>query len=441
MTEVISVRFRGGCKSYYFDPRGLSVQAGQAVIVETASGSEFAQCSEGNHQVEDQSIVKPLRPVIRVATENDRRTNQLNRQREKEAFTICERKIAAHHLEMKLIRVESNFDGSKIIFFFTAEGRVDFRELVKDLANVFRARIELRQVGVRDEAKMIGGLGICGQPLCCSRFLDEFMPVSIKMAKTQNLSLNPTKISGTCGRLMCCLKYEQNAYEDAMKRMPKNDSFVLTPDGPGNITSVDVLREEAKVKLDDSADGPRTYKGCELQVLRNGKGSREGIEIPSERPKRYVAPETERLRAEERFTPLFRFQEEPAAAPAGGAEAGEKKERSRRRRRGSRNRGQNKEAAPQTRREEGRRETADTVQVEKIAVKVSGDLTAEKKAAADRRAGGERSGRRRGESRGQEKRQAGEQKTAEQKAEGSPSRRRRRRPRRRSGGSGEKSES
>ncbi len=438
MTEVISVRFRGGCKSYYFDPRGLSVQAGQAVIVETASGNEFAQCCEENHQVEDQSIVKPLRPVVRVATENDRRTNELNRQREKEAFTICERKIAAHKLEMKLIRVESNFDGSKIIFFFTAEGRVDFRELVKDLANVFRARIELRQVGVRDEAKMIGGLGICGQPLCCSRFLDEFMPVSIKMAKTQNLSLNPTKISGICGRLMCCLKYEQNAYEDAMKRMPKNDSFVLTPDGPGNITSVDVLREEAKVKLDDSPDAPKTYKGCELQVLRNGKGSREGIEIPAERPKRYIAPETERVQAEDRFTPLFGFQEEPVAA-ASEAE-GEKREKSRRRRRGGRGRGQGKDAAAQPRREESRREPV--VQVEKIAVKASGDLTAEKKAAADRRASGERSSHRRGEG-SQERRHAAasQQQAAEHKTEGGSTHRRRRRPRRRSGGSGEKKES
>ena len=422
MTEVISVRFRGGCKSYYFDPRGLSVQAGQAVIVETASGNEFAQCCEENHQVEDQSIVKPLRPVVRVATENDRRTNELNRQREKEAFTICERKIAAHKLEMKLIRVESNFDGSKIIFFFTAEGRVDFRELVKDLANVFRARIELRQVGVRDEAKMIGGLGICGQPLCCSRFLDEFMPVSIKMAKTQNLSLNPTKISGICGRLMCCLKYEQNAYEDAMKRMPKNDSFVLTPDGPGNITSVDVLREEAKVKLDDSPDAPKTYKGCELQVLRNGKGSREGIEIPAERPKRYIAPEAERVQAEDRFTPLFGFQEEPVAA-ASEAE-GEKREKSRRRRRGGRGRGQGKDAAAQPRREESRREPA--VQVEKIAVKASG----------------ERSSHRRGEG-SQERRHAAasQQQAAEHKTEGGSTHRRRRRPRRRSGGSGEKKES
>ena len=195
MTEVISVRFRGGCKSYYFDPKDLHIAAGEHVIVETAAGTEFVTCCEGNHQVPDQSVIQPLRAVVRLATENDERINQRNRQREKEAFGICEKKIAAHGLEMKLIRVESNFEGSKIIFFFTAEGRVDFRELVKDLAGVFRSRIELRQVGVRDEAKMIGGLGICGRPLCCSQFLEEFLPVSIKMAKTQNLSLNPTKIS------------------------------------------------------------------------------------------------------------------------------------------------------------------------------------------------------------------------------------------------------
>ena len=231
MTTVVSVRFRSGCKTYFFDPRELTVEAGQDIIVETAQGPEFAQCSQGNHEVPDQQVVQPLRAVLRIATDNDRHTAAYNRGREKEAFEICQKKIAQHKLEMKLVRVECSFDGSKILFFFTADGRVDFRELVKDLAGVFRARIELRQIGVRDEAKMLGGLGICGRPFCCAQFMDEFLPVSIKMAKTQNLSLNPTKISGTCGRLMCCLKYEQDAYEDAVKRMPKNDSFVLTPDG------------------------------------------------------------------------------------------------------------------------------------------------------------------------------------------------------------------
>ena len=306
MTEVVSVRFRGGAKNYYFDPNGLTMEPGQYVVVETAQGMEYVCCVEGNHEVPEQSVVQPLRPVIRLATENDHKAAAYNRKREKEAFAICEKKIAAHKLEMKLVNVECNFEGNKIIFFFTAEGRVDFRELVKDLASVFRARIELRQIGVRDEAKMLGGLGICGRPLCCSQFLDEFIPVSIKMAKTQNLSLNPTKISGTCGRLMCCLKYEQSAYEDAAKRMPKNDSFVDTPDGIGNISSVDLLREEVTVRLDSAPESPRRYKRCEIVVLRNGKGSREGIEIPQERPQRYPARRPIRRRPQQLFRPLRR---------------------------------------------------------------------------------------------------------------------------------------
>ena len=293
MTTVVSVRFRSGCKTYFFDPGELTVEAGQDIIVETAQGPEFAQCSQGNHEVPDQQVVQPLRAVLRIATDNDRHTAAYNRGREKEAFEICQKKIAQHKLEMKLVRVECSFDGSKILFFFTADGRVDFRELVKDLAGVFRARIELRQIGVRDEAKMLGGLGICGRPFCCAQFMDEFLPVSIKMAKTQNLSLNPTKISGTCGRLMCCLKYEQDAYEDAVKRMPKNDSFVLTPDGPGNVSDVNLLKETVNVRLDDRTDGSRCYHNCEVCVLRNGKGSRDGIVIPDRRPERYVEPEKE----------------------------------------------------------------------------------------------------------------------------------------------------
>ena len=290
MTEVISVSFRNGCKEYYFDPKGLTVPTDTDVIVETAQGPEFARCSQGNHQVEDDAVVKPLRGLIRIATDNDRHTAAYNRGREKEAFEVCKKKIQQHKLEMKLVRVECSFDGSKILFFFTADGRVDFRELVKDLAGVFRARIELRQIGVRDEAKMIGGLGICGRPFCCSQFMDEFLPVSIKMAKTQSLSLNPTKISGTCGRLMCCLKYEQDAYEDAIKRMPKNDSFVLTPDGTGNVSDINVLKETVNVRLDDRPEGARCYHNCEVCVLRNGKGSREGIVVPDKRPERYIEP-------------------------------------------------------------------------------------------------------------------------------------------------------
>ena len=295
MTEVISVRFRGGCKNYDFDPRGLELKMGEEVVVETAQGLEFATCTVGNHEVEDSAVVQPLCPVLRRATNADRAAVERNRRKESEAFDICEKKIADHGLEMKLVNVSCSFDGSKIIFFFTADGRVDFRELVRDLASVFRARIELRQIGVRDEAKMIGGLGICGRPFCCSQFLDSFLPVSIKMAKTQNLSLNPTKISGTCGRLMCCLKYEQNAYEDAAKRMPKAESFVQTPDGPGNVKSVDLLQEKVRVALDGAAPSEplKTYHNCEICVLRNGKGSREGIEIPAERPERYVPEKKE----------------------------------------------------------------------------------------------------------------------------------------------------
>ena len=338
MTTVISVRFRNGTKTYYFDPRELTVSAGDDVVVETAQGLEFAQCTEGNHDVADDRVIQPLRPVVRLATANDRNTDAYNRTREKEAFEICQKKIAAHKLEMKLVRVECSFDGSKILFFFTADGRVDFRELVKDLAGVFRSRIELRQIGVRDEAKMLGGLGICGRPFCCAEYMDDFMPVSIKMAKTQNLSLNPTKISGTCGRLMCCLKYEQDAYEDALKRLPKNDSFVLTPDGPGNVSDVNVLKEQVTVKLDDRTDGPRCYHNCEVCVLRNGKGSREGIQIPDKWPERYVE-EPEEIPVPQIISD---FTPRPLLADLTPGETPEEKPRHRRGRRGGRKSGEAK---------------------------------------------------------------------------------------------------
>ncbi|MBE6908144.1 MAG: hypothetical protein E7474_00845 [Ruminococcaceae bacterium] len=352
MTEVIGVRFRGGPKEYYFDPRGLTVEPGSYVIVETAQGQEYARCVSGNHEVEDDAVVQPLRTLVRVATENDQRTWELNRKREKSAFGICQKKIANHGLEMKLVKVESNFDGSKIVFYFTSEGRVDFRALVRDLASEFHARIELRQIGVRDEAKMLGGIGICGRAFCCAEFLDDFIPVSIKMAKTQNLSLNPTKISGTCGRLMCCLKYEQDAYEDAVRRCPKQDSFVLTPDGPGNITNVDILREQAVVRLDDAPESPKRYRNCELNVLRNGKGSREGIEIPRERPERYRAPEEEREEQELRVRGELRVPD-LSEGDAAGEETGEK----RRSRRGGRSR--RKSDKPQAEANETRAERPD----------------------------------------------------------------------------------
>ena len=344
MTEVISVRFRGGCKNYYFDPKGLQVKMGDQVIVETTQGAEFATCTEGNHEVADEAIVQPLCAVLRMATENDRRTVEYNRKKESEAFDICEKKIEEHGLDMKLVNVSASFDGNKIIFYFTADGRVDFRELVRDLASVFRARIELRQIGVRDEAKMIGGLGICGRPFCCSQFLDSFVPVSIKMAKTQNLSLNPTKISGTCGRLMCCLKYEQNAYEDAAKRMPKVESFVQTPDGPGNVKSIDLLRETVKVSLDSAPETLKKYHNCEVCVLRNGKGSRDGIEIP-DRPARFVEEREEEERFEmpvisSAFVTEYDLEDAPIREKMGAAEGGEGG-KSRRRHRGGRRRNKN----------------------------------------------------------------------------------------------------
>lgn len=271
MIEVISVRFRGGCKSYFFDPQGLSVPEGEQVVVETAQGAEIGTCVRTNHAVEDHAVIQPLRPVRRIAGEEDKRTAEKNRQREKEAMIVCEKKIAAHKLEMKLVDVECSFEGNKIIFFFTADGRVDFRELVKDLAGVFHARIELRQIGVRDESKMLGGLGLCGQPFCCSRFLKNFQPVSIKMAKEQGLSLNPAKISGSCGRLMCCLAYEQKSYEYLNSITPQVGSIVRTPDGEGTVIEVNVVAGTLKVRSNVEILAPRIYKRDECVYVRGGK--------------------------------------------------------------------------------------------------------------------------------------------------------------------------
>ncbi len=274
MTEVISVRFKNKGKEYFFEPNGITATKGQFIIVETSKGLEYAECVQGNHEVEDSNIVPPLRPVIRIATEADMQQAESNRQKEAEAFTICQEKIAKHGLDMKLVDVEYSFEGSKILFFFTSDGRVDFRELVKDLASVFRTRIELRQIGIRDEARMLGGIGICGRAFCCSQFLDDFQPVSIKMAKTQGLSLNPTKISGTCGRLMCCLKYEQEAYEELVKSVPKVDAFVQTPMGKGSVIDVNLLRGRVRVKLEDSPDTAiKTFEVNEIEVL-GGKAKR-----------------------------------------------------------------------------------------------------------------------------------------------------------------------
>ncbi len=286
MVEIISVRFKNGGKQYYFNPNGEQFQPGEGVIVETSRGTEYASCTQGNTMVDEINLTAPLRPVLRRATPEDEITREKNKEREKEAFRICQQKIAEHGLDMKLVEAEYSFEGNKVLFFFTSEGRVDFRALVKDLAGAIHARIELRQIGVRDEAKMLGGLGICGKPFCCSQFLDEFQPVSIKMAKTQNLSLNPTKISGTCGRLMCCLKYEQEAYEDLVKRSPRQESFVETPDGAGTVSSVNLLRQTVQVRLESAPETPKCYQNCEVCVIRNGKGKR---------PEGYVQPPLEEL--------------------------------------------------------------------------------------------------------------------------------------------------
>ena len=274
MTEVVSVRFKNKGKVYYFDPMGIKVEKGASVIVETSKGLEFAECTQSNHMVEDSTVVPPLRPVKRIATKEDEQKAAENAVREKEAFEVCSEKIKKHGLEMKLVDVEYNFEGTKILFFFTSDGRVDFRDLVKDLASVFKTRIELRQIGVRDEARMLNGLGICGRPFCCAQFLDDFQPVSIKMAKTQGLSLNPTKISGTCGRLMCCLKYEQEAYEELVKTVPKVDSFVDTQYGKGMVTDVNLLRGKVRVKLEEPSDTPiKMLDAAEVEVL-GGKAAR-----------------------------------------------------------------------------------------------------------------------------------------------------------------------
>ena len=295
MTEIIAVRFKAGGKQYYFDPQGLTVPQGAGVIVETGKGVEYGTYSRSNAMVRDDVVVQPLRPVVRLATQKDEKQIQDNHRKEKEAMKICQQLVERHGLDMKLVEVEYSFDGSKIIFFFTSEGRVDFRALVKDLAGIFRSRIELRQIGVRDEARMLGGLGICGKPFCCATFLDEFQPVSIKMAKTQNLSLNPTKISGTCGRLMCCLKYEQEAYEDAVHRMPKNESFVETPEGVGTVTQVNLLKETVKVRLEEQPESPKCFHNCEICVVRNGKGKI---------PEGYVPPPPEELAKLRKVTPV-----------------------------------------------------------------------------------------------------------------------------------------
>lgn len=375
MTEIIGVRFKDGGKLYYFNPNGVQVQAGQHVIIETSKGIEFGECALANTMIDEMELIAALRPMLRVATEADYAQVKSNQEKEKKAFQICQDKIAEHKLEMKLVEVKYSFDGSKILFFFTADGRVDFRHLVKDLASIFCTRIELRQIGVRDEAKIMGGLGICGRPFCCSQFLSDFQPVSIKMAKTQNISLNPTKISGVCGRLMCCLKYEQDAYEDLLKDTPKLESLVNTPDGVGVVNQIQLLREQVKVVLDNDPDTPKVYRKEDIEIIRNGKGKRPpGYEFPVPAPEKkepslgllrtqeqaasMAKPEVEERPKEKKpeganstshrsrrsRSSASRNKERPAAAhpeqgAAGEAKSGEKKPNSHSRRRHSSNTG------------------------------------------------------------------------------------------------------
>ena len=343
--EVVDIQFRPGQKIYFFDPDGMRFTAGDHVIIDTARGAEFGYVTGGNHRIAEKDVVAPLRKVLRLATAQDEKTQEENRAKEARAYEICLQKIESHGLDMQLVSAEYAFDGSKILFYFTADERVDFRELVKNLASVFHTRIELRQIGVRDKAKMLGGLGICGRPFCCATFLDDFQPVSIKMAKTQNLSLNPTKISGTCGRLMCCLKYEQDAYEDLIRSAPKAESFVDTPEGRGTVTDVDLLRQRVKVRMEENPETIQWFFNADIAVLRSGKAKKNDPPIPAD-----LAPISgagKRVRREESEEKLFldpikfrystesiveeeeKPQEEPAQEP--------KENRSRRNRQGKKN--------------------------------------------------------------------------------------------------------
>ena len=351
MVQVVDIQFRPGQKVYYFEPGGLELCAGDHVIIDTARGPEYGICASGNHQIPEKDVVAPLRSVLRKATEQDEKTVEENREKEKKAHEVCVEKIEELQLDMQLVSAEVAFDGSKILFFFTADERVDFRELVKNLASMFHTRIELRQIGVRDKAKMVGGLGICGRPFCCASFLDDFQPVSIKMAKTQNLSLNPTKISGTCGRLMCCLKYEQDAYEDLLRNAPKAESFVDTPEGRGTVVEVDLLRSRVKVRLENEPDNIITVANSEIAVLRSGKAKKNDAPIPEDLAP--ISGSGKRVKQEPEEKPRFldpikfRYTEEAVAEePEPEEEPAEEAEETRRPRR-RKNRGRNRENKPE----------------------------------------------------------------------------------------------
>ena len=342
--EVVDIQFRPGQKIYFFDPDGFTVNPGDHVIMDTARGAEYGICTGGNHKISPKEVVAPLRKIIRLATAQDERIVEENRAKEKKAYDVCMQKITEHGLDMQLVSAEVAFDGSKILFYFTADERVDFRELVKNLASVVHTRIELRQIGVRDKAKMVGGLGICGRPFCCASFLDDFQPVSIKMAKTQNLSLNPTKISGTCGRLMCCLKYEQDAYEDLIRTSPKPESFVDTPEGRGTVVEIDLLRQRVKVRMEDAPETISVFKNADIAVLRSGKAKKNDPPIPADLAPISGSGKRTRRKFEEEESLLlepirFRYSteavveetEKPAVETSQEAEEG-KSSRSRRRR-------------------------------------------------------------------------------------------------------------
>jgi len=362
--EVVDVQFRPGQKVYFFDPAGLKLAAGDHVIMDTARGPEFGICTAGNHRIPQKDVVTPLRPIIRKANEWDERTVAENRETEEKAHAFCLQKIGEMGLDMQLVSVECVFDGSKMLFFFTADERVDFRELVKALATTFHTRIEMRQIGVRDKAKMVGGLGICGRPFCCASFLDDFQPVSIKMAKTQNLSLNPTKISGTCGRLMCCLKYEQDAYEDLLKRSPKEESFVDTPEGRGTVIEVNLLRQKVKVRMEQDPDSIKIFSNEEIAVLRSGKAKKNDPPIPDDlAPISGVARRVRKEETEEKLflEPIkFRYSEEAVvdepevkAEPEAPAEGEQKPSRNRNRNRNrNRHKGEKKPENPEVKKPE-----------------------------------------------------------------------------------------
>lgn len=353
--EVVDIQFRPGQKVYYFAPAGLALQAGDHVIIDTARGPEFGYVTSGNHTIAEKDIISPLRSVLRIATKHDEAILAQNQQTEKQAHDVCQEKIAEYALDMQLVSAECAFDGSKILFFFTADERVDFRELVKALAATFHTRIELRQIGVRDKAKMVGGLGICGRPFCCASFLDDFQPVSIKMAKTQSLSLNPTKISGTCGRLMCCLKYEQDAYEDLLRNAPKAESLVDTPDGRGTVVEVDLLRSRVKVRMENSPETVSIFSNDDIAVLRSGKAKKTDAPIPMDyapvsgatHEKKVNPAETEPVPDSIRFHSNEESIAQETQSESSGATAGERKKNPRRKNRKHHNRKQGADATPQ----------------------------------------------------------------------------------------------